>query len=232
MSREIEDRFDQLIENGLAGEDELGGMVDIVDQLKKSQPHPATLAQMRSERRMLAESERVRQAIRERRISRLGSLYGWAVPAILLLAVFGVVFGNSRQNEPATPEPGSSESSSGVLTTVDTSSVQEIDEPQIEATATVTPSLSLTRTIPNDSQPAADPLASDLNPYPSPANVTEDGEVESISVPDGEGGEIEVVVPIRPLAGTNIEPPEGGDSSTIVTPRPGDGREGGRNPDS
>ncbi len=53
---------------------------------------------------------------------RRGSLYGWAVPAILMLAVVGVVFGNSSIGGVNEPEPV--QSGSGVLATAAPTEVQ------------------------------------------------------------------------------------------------------------
>jgi len=237
------EKFDQLIENLDSTESsidpEIAHLAQIVQSLKDNQPHPSAAARMRSQQMMLAESKSIRDSKKAQRLSFIGSLYGWAVPAVLILAVVGVVLGNSSGDETNAPGTLQSGSAPAILATTpaeteadsgDKQNLQSSDgaEVLIEPTSTLTITLSITRNVPGGDGPAAEPIPADLVPYPSPE--AESREAESITMPDGEGGE--VVVPERPLPGSSIQPPDGSDGGTIVPPRPGDGREGGRNPDS
>lgn len=230
------EKFDQLIENLDSADSEidpeLGSLLQIVQGLKENQPHPSAAAKMRSQRLMLAESKTVRESSKAQRMSFIGSLYAWAVPAVLMLAIVGVVFGNSSRG--GIEEPATVQSGSGVLSTVEPEAVQDPAasneaEALLSPTVTLTATVSLTRNVPIEDGPAAEPLPVDLVPYPSPES--ESRESEPVMIPDGEGGEVPVA-PQRPLPGSSIDPPEGVDIDLIVTPRPGDGREDGRNPDS
>lgn len=234
------EKFDDLIKNLDSAESnsdpEMAHLAQIVQSMKDSQPHPSAAARMRSQQMMLAESKSVRDSKKAQRLSFIGSLYGWAVPAVLMLAVVGVVLGNSGGDETNAPGTLQSGSAPAILATtpaeteIDSSETQNSDgaEVLIEPTPTLTLTVSITRNVPGDAGPAAEPISADLVPYPSPE--TESREGESITMPDGDGGE--VAVPERPLPGSSIQPPDDNAGGTIVTPRPGDGREGGRNPDS
>lgn len=239
------EKFDQLIENLGSSESEIDAEFDsfmqIVEGLKDNQPQPSAAARMRSQRLMLEESKTIRESSKAQRMSFIGSLYGWAVPAILMLAIVGVVFGNSSIG--GVEEPSTIQSGSGVLATAVPTEVQaepeQIEDPAgsadveivPELTVTITATVSLTRNVPIEDGPAAEPIPDELVPYPSPDSESESRSSEADAQPAGDRGEIPSP-PERPLPGSNIEPPEGSDAELIVTPRPGDGREGGRNPDS
>ena len=241
------EKFEQMIEdsgNTPDGSDpELESMFQIVQSLKSGQPHPSFKAQAKSKQLMLEEAKQVAQSSKARRISIIGSLYGWAVPAILLLAVAGVVLGNSQRNGVA--EPGTIESGSGpALVPVESEATEEpvddiapvlepADEGQEgEISPDSSPMITRTQIISDtaDGEPVAVPVPEDLVSYPAPETNT--GEVDQITVPDGEGGEVDIPVPQRPLPGSQINPPVDENGNPLVTPLPGDGREGGRNPDS
>lgn len=232
------EKFEQLIENsgGIpdGNDPELEAMFQIVQGLKSGQPYTSQQARVKSQRLMLAEAEQIAEASKSRRISIIGSLYGWAVPAILLLAVAGAVLGNSQRNDgegPATVESLSAPALVPVeLEPSEESAMEENqgDEGSPEANTMISRTQIISDT--TDGEPVAVPVPDDLVSYPAPEANT--GEVDQITVPDGEGGEIDIPVPQRPLPGSQINPPVDENGNPLVTPRPGDGREGGRNPDS
>ena len=129
------DKFDKMINaNGLSGSDEFAefeGMFEVTQALKSNIKLPRAAAENASRMKMLAEAEAVQTEVRDRRGRRLGALFAWAVPAVLLLAIAGVILGNRSPTEPAVAVPGAApQEEPGVLATTvptPTQSIQEVD---------------------------------------------------------------------------------------------------------
>lgn len=96
------EKFDELL-NGQAAKGEtedMQEMVDLVDQLKRNFSHATPAAENSSRQRLLEEVEAIRAESETKRLRRLGAVFAWAVPVILILALAGVLFGNRPSSDP------------------------------------------------------------------------------------------------------------------------------------
>ena len=168
------EKFEQMIEdsgNAPDGSDpELESMFQIVQSLKSDQPHPSYKAQSGSKQLMLEEAKRVAEASKTRRLSVIGSLYGWAVPAILLLAVVGAVVGNSQRSGGVDIGPETIESGSApVLAPADEEPIEESEEDVLspEASTIITSTEIISDSAAGEA--VVPPVPEDLVAYPDPA---------------------------------------------------------------
>lgn len=235
------EEFDKLVndyERGeLANTDNYDDYLQIVQAIKSSQPHPTPAARSASQKLMLEEAGKVGQVKQERRLVNLGRLFAFAVPVLLVFVVTATVLTSRRgdvdQLDPAV-QPGSpGQQSEGVLPTVEAETDLGGETPLVEEAVPVETEI-MTATRITTEGTASEPITGQMEEAigSGDQNLSEESTEtgsNQVTVPDGEGGEIVLPQPQLPLPGAGIEPPVDGE---MIVPRPGDGREDGRNPDS
>ncbi|MEM9772977.1 MAG: hypothetical protein AAF902_00245 [Chloroflexota bacterium] len=240
------EKFDKLVNDFERGESSDDGDLDnylrIVRSLKNNQPHPSISARSKSQRLMLEEAGQLSQKKREKRLVNLGRLLGLAVPALLIFAVLSTVLTSRGQSNgieaPAIPQGASGEEkgTDGVLEPVQDGPEQNEENISTEVMEEIEPAASITPTRITNEGTASEPISGQVEEGVSESDEDLAGESinsgSQITVPDGDGGQIVIPEPQIPLPGARLQPPIGGSEGEMVTPRPGDGREDGRNPDS
>ncbi|MEM8859875.1 MAG: hypothetical protein AAGD96_16225 [Chloroflexota bacterium] len=224
------EKFDELlnrVEHGShATEGEFDDYLNIAHSLKDQQPFPSAQARAKSRQLLLSEAKQVKESSKKSRLVNLGSLLAFAVPALLVFAVLATVLRSRVPDNVQVGAPSTeAEEFEGVL-----APVQEID-PTVEAPVVeIEPTAIVSGTRITNEGTDAVPISGEVEE----ADVNDESPAGSdqITPPDSGDSEFDLPQPQLPLPGAGIEPPIDGDERSIITPRPGDGREDGRNPDS
>ncbi len=180
------EKFDEYLNDGKF-QGEFGDLHKIADRLKNQNIYPSPMAENRSKNKFLAAAESMQAEQKTRRVRRLGAVFAWAVPAVLILVLAGIVFGNG-------PGSGNQDIQTGV------GGELEQDDGILQPAEEITP----TRIIITNDGPASTPIPAEIDGSNVITPTQKDG--ETITVYDEDGNPVELINPAVPVNGGAGQP--------------------------
>ncbi len=206
------EKFDQYLDDGKF-KDDFSELHQITDLLRNKTNYPSPLTEKNSKAKFLAEAESIQTDRNATRVRRLGAVFAWAVPAILILVLAGVIFGNGPNSGGAEIQTGS-----GAEQAVDDTEVEQQDDGVLAPAVEITP----TRFVTEDG-PGAESLPGGLQDTSVISPTEKNG--ETITIPGEDGNPVELINPAVPVnggAGQPIDTQEGEGQSDSTGGQPPD----------
>lgn len=206
------EKFDQYLDDGKF-KDEFSDLHQITDLLRNKTDYPSPLAEKNSKAKFIAEAESIQADRNATRVRRLGAVFAWAVPAILILVLAGVIFGNGPNSGAEEIQTGSD--GQGV---VDENDVEQQDDGVLAPAVEITP----TRFVTEDG-PGSESLPSDVQNSAIVSPTENTG--ETITILGEDGNPVELINPAVPGsdgAGQPIDTQEGEGQSDSTGGQPPD----------